>query len=269
MYIFSKIYNYILAKLAHYHISRQLNLSIIKGVTYDKGSALSRMSDDWEKMSDFSKAYSKMWEDMEKANYAKRKNSNNKSYIYLTSPWKIHHVCWSAFHCASNLDGDFVDIGTGAGVTIRAARYYLLENGIIPPKCFCFDRWDDRDATQHLTQNEIDDGICPSTYINDFSQVKEIFKNHKNCEYFQGLLPYTLDDAVIKKISFIYSDLNAAIPEIMTIKRLWDKVVSGGIIMIDDYGMFTETRNQWNEFAVQKGVKISSLAEGPGLLIKP
>lgn len=51
----------------------------------------------------------------------------------------------------------------------------------------------------------------------------------------------------------------------------WDKLVPGGIILLDDYGWQTHEAQKadWDEFARDRGVQILTMPTGQGLLIKP
>ena len=95
------------------------NFTPIRGVTYNRGAAVSKMITDWETEPRFASAYSKMWDDMERVGLGDRSQSEIKHFVYLTSPWKHHMACWAAYQ-ASRLGGDFVDIGTGLGAVIRS-----------------------------------------------------------------------------------------------------------------------------------------------------
>ena len=67
-------------------------------------------------------------------------------------------------------------------------------------------------------------------------------------------------------------DMNCVKPEFDALNFFWDKMVSGGIIILDDYGYANSTNDQkaiHDKFANSKGVKILSLPTCQGLLIKP
>lgn len=65
--------------------------------------------------------------------------------------------------------------------------------------------------------------------------------------------------------------MNNAKAEISAIEFLWDKLVLGGIIVLDDYAYgeeFREQKNAWDKFAAKKQFKILTLPTGQGLIIK-
>ncbi|MEI2722448.1 MAG: hypothetical protein V9H26_02565 [Verrucomicrobiota bacterium] len=65
--------------------------------------------------------------------------------------------------------------------------------------------------------------------------------------------------------------MNCVAPEIEAATYLWDRLVPGGIIILDDYG-FSQHHLQkaaFDHFAEAKGVRIMSLPTGQGLIFKP
>lgn len=65
--------------------------------------------------------------------------------------------------------------------------------------------------------------------------------------------------------------MNNAKAEISAIEYLWDKLVSGGVVVLDDYAYGEDFRAQkeaWDRFSVDNGFEILSLPTGQGLIIK-
>ena len=65
--------------------------------------------------------------------------------------------------------------------------------------------------------------------------------------------------------------MNNAKSEIAAIEYLWDKLVVGAIVVLDDYAYGEDFRNQknaWDRFAVKMDFEILSLPTGQGLIIK-
>jgi O-methyltransferase len=65
--------------------------------------------------------------------------------------------------------------------------------------------------------------------------------------------------------------MNCVIPEIEAAEFFWDKLVCGGVIVLDDYGWKGHhlQKQAFDEFAAKRGIKILSLPTGQGLIIKP
>jgi hypothetical protein len=64
-------------------------------------------------------------------------------------------------------------------------------------------------------------------------------------------------------------DLNNFQPEIAAIEYLWDKLVPGAIVLLDDYAYsekYVLQRLAWDNFAKRKGVEILNIPTGQGLI---
>ncbi len=104
-----------------------------------------------------------------------------------------------------------------------------------------------------------------------YEKVKETFKDF-NVKVIKGPVPETLSQVDSNKICFLSVDMNCVQPEVDTLNFFWDKMVKGGVIILDDYGYANSTNDQkaaHDEFAKSKGIKILSLPTCQGLIIKP
>jgi len=73
------------------------------------------------------------------------------------------------------------------------------------------------------------------------------------------------------KVAYLSIDMNAAYPERQAMEFFWDKLVSGAVIVLDDYGWDAHKAQklEMDAFAQEKGVSIFSLPTGQGLILKP
>ena len=65
--------------------------------------------------------------------------------------------------------------------------------------------------------------------------------------------------------------MNNAFAEIEAIKFFRNKIVSYGIVLLDDYAFgeeFAEQKKCWDKFAKDKNLEILTLPTGQGLIIK-
>jgi O-methyltransferase len=186
--------------------------------------------------------------------------------------WRIHILCWAAFH-ASHLEGDFVDCGVHTGIFARAIinfinfehtnkKYYLLDTfkGMDPR----FSNEKELERHKLMNYGEEDENLL-------YNQVKETFKQF-NVEIIRGSVPETLPYVKSEKISFLSIDMNCVEPEVKALEHFWDKMVSGGIIILDDYGYANSTNDQkqaHDQFAKSKGIMVLTLPTCQGLIIKP
>jgi O-methyltransferase len=103
-----------------------------------------------------------------------------------------------------------------------------------------------------------------------YDEVKDLFKSEKNVVITKGKLPETLSINCPEKISFMHLDLNNVDAEIGTLEILFEKMVPGSIIVLDDFGwMYYEQQNisELNWFN-KKGYSVLEIPTGQGILIK-
>lgn len=73
-----------------------------------------------------------------------------------------------------------------------------------------------------------------------------------------------------ERIAYLHIDLNSANAKISVLEVLFDRVVSGGVIVFDDYGWksFSRQREAEDRFMAERGYRILELPTGQGLVIK-
>ena len=79
------------------------------------------------------------------------------------------------------------------------------------------------------------------------------------------------DDIELDYIKFLHIDLNNAYAEIESIKILYEKLLVGAPVILDDYcysELYRDQKNSWDEFIKEKSMKILSLPTGQGLFFK-
>jgi O-methyltransferase len=184
--------------------------------------------------------------------------------------WRIHVLCWAAYH-AIHLDGDFVDCGVNTGIFSRAIINFVDFNKTCK-KYYLLDTFQGLDSA-YSTHTEMlrNDMYGYANQFHLYEQVKETFKNF-NVEIIKGSVPDTLPLVKSKKICFLSIDMNCVEPEIKALEFFWDKMVSGGIIMLDDYGYANSTNDQktaHDQFAKSHGVMVLSLPTCQGMIVKP
>lgn len=185
--------------------------------------------------------------------------------------WRIHVLCWAASQ-AIQLEGDFVDCGVNTGIFARAVidytdfdstgkKYYLLDT---------FAGLDERYSTEKEFESELNQKYIAGKDTL-YNEVKTIFEPF-NTEIIKGTVPDTLSRVKAEKVAYLSVDMNCVEPEVAALKFFWDKLVKGGIIILDDYGYanyYKEQKAAHDAFAASKGVEILTLPTCQGLIIKP
>ena len=185
------------------------------------------------------------------------------------SYFRIHQLIWAA-SVALDIDGDWVELGTGKGMSMSSVLKYHQEpwnKG--SKKLWLVDTFspyqvDPRTGIQNKSK------ITHKWYCDDIGKVKEHFKEFNNVQFLQGLVPGCLDQLKVDKISFLHIDLNSAQPEVEAFSFLWDRLVKGAIVVLDDYGGASrkDQHNAMNNFALTHSFEILCMTGGQGLIIK-
>ena len=96
------------------------------------------------------------------------------------------------------------------------------------------------------------------------------FRRYDNIHVIRGVVPDVLAQTCPEKIAFLHLDMNAAQAEIGALDALFDKVVRGGYIVLDDFGRSRLASLCVEETAWMKtrGYEVLELPTGQGLVIK-
>lgn len=184
--------------------------------------------------------------------------------------WRTSICIWAAQH-ALKLEGDFVECGVFTGLFSIAICDYL-EFQKVNKNFWLFDTWAGI-PTKDIEERE---RKTADRYNKDYHErdvwdvVKGAFSPYKNCHLIRGMLPGTLQHASIDKIAYLSIDLNNSTYEKACIEALWDRLVLGAIVVIDDYNfkVCRPQQDMWDKFAESKNTMIAALPTGQGLLIK-
>ncbi|MBK6828566.1 MAG: class I SAM-dependent methyltransferase [Chitinophagaceae bacterium] len=183
--------------------------------------------------------------------------------------WRVHVILWAA-ECGLKLGGDFVECGVNRGGYSRAIFEYLDMKTFGDRKFFLLDTYEGF-SEKYLSEQEKARGKSFGGYEDSYEIVKNTFAEFKNAIIIKGPVPDTLPYVTSDKISYLSIDMNCVEPEIAAAEFFWDKLVSGAVMVIDDYGWAEHLpqKTAFDDFAKRKLVTILSLPTGQGILIKP
>lgn len=225
-------------------------------ITYDTDSITTSNNSDFTKEPRFAKAYAEA--------------VKTKKGVGISLQWRTYILCWLADH-VKHLEGDFVECGVDTGAYSRAVVEYV-DFKKLDKKLYLMDTFEGL-VGDLVTEEELKAGI--EKYMdkyktkNLYENVKETFKEF-NTEVIKGMIPDTLPRCDAKKICYLSIDMNCVAPEIAAAEYFWDKVVPGGVIILDDYGFPAHIlqKKAFDEFALRKNISILSLPTGQGIIIK-
>ncbi len=190
--------------------------------------------------------------------------------------WRVHVGLWAAC-AASKLEGDFVECGVNYGF-LSSAIMQTLDWDSTGKTFYLLDTFAGIDA-QHVSTSELAAGIMAMNekhlkngfYVRGIDSVKANFSQWKHHRIIQGSVPETLSQIDSAQLAFLHLDMNCAPPEVAAFEALYDRLVPGAFILLDDYAYrgFAAQKAAMDEAAKAKGLKILSLPTGQGLMIKP
>jgi hypothetical protein len=190
--------------------------------------------------------------------------------------WRVHIGLWAAFS-ASKLDGDFVECGVNRGF-MSSAIMKFLDWDSLNKNFYLLDTFCGLDP-RYVSEVEVKAGALKKNqehletafYVSNVESVKSNFSEWKNVRIIKGPIPETLGQVDAQYVAFLHMDLNCSPPEVAALAYLWDRLVPGAFILLDDYAYqgYYPQKVGMDLFAKNKGLMIASLPTGQGLLIKP
>lgn len=170
------------------------------------------------------------------------------------------HICTWAYQKTKNLDGDIASFGVNYGVLEKTiAECYLSDEkkGARTKKFFLFDTWGEIVGGHEDYKKDI------------YQEVVERFKRYKFVEFVRGVVPDSFVKVEISRLSLVLIDLNGWDAELSVLKEYYDKVVSGGVIYLDDYGWnYPRLRSVVDTFLSDKPESLLHFSSGNAILIK-
>jgi len=193
-----------------------------------------------------------------------------------THPGEIHFrayvACWAAQHALA-LDGDLVECGVGHGIYSKTVCRYLEFGAYSNKNFYLYDtfqgvpveRLPDRERDKITAYNAVH-------YSEDLlSEAQRGFAAYPNVRIVQGIVPDTLHQLAPDKVAYLSIDMNNATAEMGAIEFFWDRLVSGAVVLLDDYAYGTEFLDQklaWDSFTSKRGYSVLTLPTGQGLVLK-
>lgn len=173
--------------------------------------------------------------------------------------WRRYLLACSAYH-AIQLDGDFVECGVYLGTGIKTLIDYFGKERFTK-RFWGYDTFDYHPTAGHDFAEQRS-GL--------FAKVQQRFADYPQVQLIQGLLPESFTQGCPDKVAYLHLDLNNAEGEIAVLEHLWDRVVRGGMVVLDDY--------EWAGYRKQKcaedlwfqarGYRVFPLPTGQGFVIK-
>jgi O-methyltransferase len=190
--------------------------------------------------------------------------------------WRLHTLVWAAKSALALPHGDFVECGVFKGDmawTIAQVTGFFGTGRVF----HLYDSFAGFDPGQS-TPADFPDGsgffkFAQAIYSQPglYEGVVARFESAPWFRVHRGFLPGSLDHAdAPDRIAFLHLDLNSPTAEIGCLERLFDRVVSGGTIVLDDYGwsLCRAQKEAEDRFFAGRGYAVLELPTGQGLVVK-
>lgn len=175
--------------------------------------------------------------------------------------WRRYVLACAAYH-AVQLDGDFVECGAYTGVAVKTIVDYL--GGVAFPKTFwAYDTFEhDKSMLNHAMPDH-----GPGLH----GRVLDKFADYPQVRVMKGLIPDIFDAGAPERIAYLHIDLNQAPAEVAALDRLFDRMVPGGVLILDDYewsGIYRQQKLDEDAWFEARSYRVMPLPTGQGLVIK-
>lgn len=185
--------------------------------------------------------------------------------------WRYHVILWAAWR-AARLDGDFVECGVNRGGFSRAVVDYV-DFGRLDKTFYLMDTFDGL-VEAYITAEERAMGVTREAfakYTECYDDVREAFRPFPNVVLVRGAIPDTLAQVTPAKVSYLSIDMNVVVPEIAAAEHFWERLVSGAVMILDDYGHapHVQQKHAFDAFAAKRATQVLLLPTGQGLIFKP
>lgn len=174
--------------------------------------------------------------------------------------WRRYILCCAAYHCV-HLEGDFVECGVLYGTGVKTIIDYFGKDNFAK-QFWAYDTFDTNPVEGHAFEGQ-HDGLL--------QEVQQRFPGYHNVNLIPGLLPDSLTDNSPDQIAYLHIDLNNAEFEIAVLDRLFDRMLSGGIVILDDYewsGPYRDQKIKEDAWFEARHYRVFPLPTGQGLVLK-
>lgn len=173
---------------------------------------------------------------------------------------------YELFKMVRDVPGEIIECGIFKGPSfIRFAMFRSLFGNIYSKKMIGFDVFGAFPETKFEQDKKLrDEGIkkagLESIGEDQLMEVLKLKGIEKNIELVKGdiceTVPKYVKDHPELKISLLNLDTDIYEPAVVILKQLWPRIVRGGILILDDYGVFPGENKAVDDYFKDKNIKI-------------
>jgi hypothetical protein len=172
-----------------------------------------------------------------------------------------------------DLAGDIVECGVWRGGMMMLAMKFLLQSGASNRTFWLYDTFegmpdptdvdvdvDGKPATDRLA---LDESLKDQSHVWAIAGIEEVRMNLEttgypisNIKLIKGRVEETIPATLPKKIAILRLDTDWYESTKHELEHFYDRVVPGGVVIIDDYGYWSGARKAVDEFLEKRGERI-------------
>lgn len=168
---------------------------------------------------------------------------------------------------SNRLDGDLAECGCFQGAT----AYFMAEASAHGTLCL-FDSFEG--ISQPDGRDIASDAEVMPWNAGDLSASESLVRKNllafKNVEYYKGWIPARFNEVEDRKFRIVHIDVDLYQPTRDSLEFFYPRLVEGGTIVMDDYGLMTcpGARQAADEFAKANDLHILELPTGQGIITR-
>ncbi|MER7202174.1 methyltransferase [Streptomyces sp. CB01635] len=203
----------------------------------------------------------------------------------MTSPERLNAFILATRHIVRhNIPGDIVECGVWRGGSMQACAKTLLSQGDTERGLYLFDtyegmtppteedlRRDGKSAEELLAAQGKDRPIWAVATLDDVkSGFQDVPYPADRLHFVQGRVEDTVPRQAPEQISILRLDTDWYASTKHELDHLYDRLVPGGVLLIDDYGYWQGSRQAVDEFLEKTGERLLLLRMDEGrIAVKP
>lgn len=204
-------------------------------------------------------------------------------FYWFSAPSRINKMLahYELYKKIMDLPGDIIELGVYKGASlIRFATFRNTHENDTARRIVGFDAFgafptdgltlvEDIDFVDEFNE-EAGDGLS----IEEVEKILEI-KGFANVDLVKGNVLETLPRYLARfphtRIALLHLDLDVKEPTALALEKLYDRVVRGGVIVVDDYNAVAGATDVLDEFVAARDLKLQKLPHYnvPAFIVKP
>lgn len=204
----------------------------------------------------------------------------------MTSPEKLNALILAVRHVVKHqIPGDIVECGVWRGGSMLAIAKTLIENGDTERDLHLYDtfegmseptehdkRHDGKSAADMLAASDKTAGVWAYASLEDVqATMGEAPYPAERIHYYKGKVEETIPgDGIPEQISILRLDTDWYESTRHELQHLWDRLVPGGVLLLDDYGWWDGAKRAVDEWLAETKIPLLLLRMDEGrVAVKP